>query len=151
MRLIAIGRMKKGPERDLFERYAARLRPRLEMTEISESRGSAQEIRRKDAAALLSACPPNALVVALDEGGATPDSLGFSGMVERWLESGRPLCFVIGGAEGLDASLIERADATLSLGKLTWPHMLVRGLLAEQIYRARAISANHPYHRAARP
>lgn len=57
MRLIAIGRMKKGPERDLFERYAARLRPRLEMTEISESRGSAQEIRRKDAAALLSACP----------------------------------------------------------------------------------------------
>lgn len=68
VRLIAIGRMKAGPERDLLDRYAARLRPRLDVTEIAETRGSALEIRRRDAASLLGACPDNALVVALDEG-----------------------------------------------------------------------------------
>ncbi|GBR38675.1 hypothetical protein AA101099_1284 [Neoasaia chiangmaiensis NBRC 101099] len=151
MRLIAIGRMKAGPERDLLDRYAARLRPRLDVTEIAETRGSALEIRRRDAASLLGACPDNALVVALDEGGATPDSLEFAGMMVRWRETGRPLCFLIGGAEGLESSVIDRADATLSFGRMTWPHMLVRGLLAEQLYRAQAINTGHPYHRAARP
>jgi 23S rRNA (pseudouridine1915-N3)-methyltransferase len=87
----------------------------------------------------------------LDLAGATPDSEGFSRDLERWLGLSRPLCFLIGGPEGLDASVITRADAVLSLGRLTWPHRLVRVLLAEQIFRARAIVTNHPYHRAGRP
>ncbi|MGI4802366.1 MAG: 23S rRNA (pseudouridine(1915)-N(3))-methyltransferase RlmH, partial [Janthinobacterium lividum] len=63
----------------------------------------------------------------------------------------RLLCFLVGGAEGLDATVMARADSSLSLGALTWPHMLVRGLLAEQLYRAQAIRTGHPYHRAGRP
>jgi len=151
MRLIAIGKLKAGPERVLFERYAGRLRPRLELTELSEAKGAVAEVRRRESAALLGACPANAFVVAMDEGGKMPGSVAFAGLLERWLESGRPVCFLIGGAEGVEASVTERADALLSLGPMTWPHMMVRGMLAEQIYRGRMISAGHPYHRDARP
>ncbi|MBS1095699.1 23S rRNA (pseudouridine(1915)-N(3))-methyltransferase RlmH [Gluconobacter wancherniae] len=151
MRLVAIGRLKSGPERDLFERYAARLRPALEVTELPPSKGSVLEQKRRDAAALLGACPDNAIVVALDEGGKAPSSLKFAAMMERWQDSGRPIYFLIGGAEGLDSSVIERADAVLSLGALTWPHMLVRTMIAEQIFRAQAINTGHPYHRDTRP
>ncbi|MBS1089617.1 23S rRNA (pseudouridine(1915)-N(3))-methyltransferase RlmH [Gluconobacter wancherniae] len=151
MRLVAIGRLKSGPERDLFERYAARLRPALEVTELPPSKGSVLEQKRRDAAALLGACPDNAIVVALDEGGKAQSSLKFAAMMERWQDSGRPIYFLIGGAEGLDSSVIERADAVLSLGALTWPHMLVRTMIAEQIFRAQAINTGHPYHRDTRP
>jgi 23S rRNA (pseudouridine1915-N3)-methyltransferase len=72
-------------------------------------------------------------------------------MLTRWSETGKRLSFVIGGAEGLDAAVIARADAKISLGRLTWPHMLVRPMLAEQIYRAQMINTGHPYHRAGRP
>jgi 23S rRNA (pseudouridine1915-N3)-methyltransferase len=71
--------------------------------------------------------------------------------MQGWMADGRTPCFVIGGAEGLDASVLRRADATLSFGALTWPHMLVRIMLVEQIYRAQAILAGHPYHRSGRP
>ncbi len=151
MRLIAVGRCKNGPERDLLERYVQRLVPRLELVEVPEARGAPVEVKRREAQALLGCLPGNALAVALDEGGERPDSTAFSARLEGWLGSGRPLCFLVGGAEGLHASVLARADASLSLGAMTWPHMLVRGLLAEQLYRARAISAGHPYHRAGRP
>ena len=100
---------------------------------------------------MLAALPRNAFAVAVDQDGASPDSVALSSMLERWLGLGQPVCFLIGGAEGLDAAVIGRADAKLSLGRLTWPHMLVRVMLAEQIYRARAISGGHPYHRSGRP
>jgi 23S rRNA (pseudouridine1915-N3)-methyltransferase len=90
-------------------------------------------------------------VVALDHGGQTPDSGGLAILLAKWNEAGKKLCFVIGGAEGLDASVIARADAQLSLGPLTWPHLLVRPMLAEQIYRAQMINIGHPYHRSGRP
>jgi len=151
MRLLAIGKAKQGPEQELFLRYAKRLRPALELIELAEARGSSAEIKRREAQALLAALPANAFLVALDEGGVCPGSLEFAALLEDWLGRSRPLCFVIGGAEGLDLALIQRADRTLSLGKPTWPHMLVRVLLAEQLYRARSIAAGHPYHRSGRP
>ncbi len=151
MRLIAVGRLRAGPEADLFTHYNARLRPKLTVTEVAEGRGAPAEIKRREAEALLAALPPNAFVVALDLAGQAPDSEAFSTLLERWLGLSRPLCFVIGGAEGLDAPVLARADAALSLGRLTWPHMLVRVLLAEQLFRARAIASGHPYHRAGRP
>jgi 23S rRNA (pseudouridine1915-N3)-methyltransferase len=135
----------------LLARYAERIRPRLTVTEVPDGRGSAVEIKRREAEALLVALPATAFVVALDLDGAAPGSESLAKMLDRWLEAGRPVCFLIGGAEGLEASVLARADATLSLGPLTWPHMLARVMLAEQIYRARAISAGHPYHRAGRP
>ncbi len=149
--LIAVGRLRAGPESELFARYAARLRPALTLTEIAEARGSAAEIRRREAAALLSALPPRAFAIALDLGGQAPDSAGFAVLLDRWLGVGRPVCFLIGGAEGLEGTVLERADFALSLGKLTWPHMLARVLLAEQLYRAQTINTGHPYHRAIRP
>ena len=151
MRVIAIGRLRDGPEADLFNRYAERLRPRLDLTEIPEGRGAPAEVKRREGVALLAALPAGALVVALDLGGTEPDSATFARHLDRWLEQGRPVCFLIGGAEGLDTPVIARADHTLSLGRMTWPHFLARAMLAEQLYRARSISQGHPYHRSGRP
>jgi 23S rRNA (pseudouridine1915-N3)-methyltransferase len=151
MRVIAVGRQREGPEAALFARYQARLRPALLVTEIAEARGSPGEVKRREAAALLAALPDAAFAVALDNGGETPDSARLAALLERWLGLGRPLCFLIGGAEGLDAAVIARADYVLSLGPMTWPHLLVRPMLAEQLYRARSIAAGHPYHRTGRP
>ncbi len=150
-RLIAVGRQREGPEATLFARYQARLRPPLAVTEIAEARGTPAEIKRREAAALLAALPDAAFAVALDSGGEALDSARLAALLERWLSSGRPLCFLIGGAEGLDAAAITHADYVLSLGALTWPHLLVRAMLAEQLYRARSIATGHPYHRAGRP
>lgn len=150
-RLLAVGRMKPGPEAALFAIYNARLRPPLAVTEIPEARGAPAEIRRREGVALLAALPESALLVAMDLGGAAPSSEEFAALLTRWEESGRPLAFAIGGAEGLDPAVLARAAHRLSLGPMTWPHFLVRGLLAEQLYRAQAIRAGHPYHRAWRP
>lgn len=149
--LLAIGRLKPGPERELWEHYAARLRPPPAVTEIPEARGSAAEIRRREGAAILAALPGTALAVAMDLGGEAPTSEGFAALLDRWTATGKPLAFVIGGAEGLDPAVLSRAAHRLSLGPMTWPHFLVRGMLAEQLYRAQAIRTNHPYHRAWRP
>ncbi|MGE4048632.1 MAG: 23S rRNA (pseudouridine(1915)-N(3))-methyltransferase RlmH [Acetobacteraceae bacterium] len=151
MRVIAVGRLRDGPEAVLFARYAERIRPKLTLTEVAEARGAPAEVKRREAAALLGALPDGAFAVALDLGGTAPDSQGFAALVERWLTSSRPVCFLIGGAEGLDASVLQRAEFVLSLGAMTWPHFLARAMLAEQLYRARSIAAGHPYHRAGRP
>jgi len=147
LRLIAIGRLRDGPEGELFARYNARLRPRLAVTELPEARGATSEIRRREGEALLAAAPSGAFVVALDRSGDAPDSKALARLLERWLSAGRDIAFLIGGAEGLDASVLSRADYVLSLGLLTWPHFLVRAMLVEQLYRARSIAAGHPYHR----
>lgn len=131
-------------------RYAGRVRPALAVVEVADGHGSPVEIRRREAAALLAALPAQAFAVALDQDGEAADTAAFASRLTRWMESGRPVCFLIGGAEGLDRAVLERADARLSLGRLTWPHMLARVMLAEQIYRARSLAAGHPYHRAGR-
>ncbi|HEX4172200.1 MAG TPA: 23S rRNA (pseudouridine(1915)-N(3))-methyltransferase RlmH [Acetobacteraceae bacterium] len=151
LRLIAVGRLRDGPEAELFARYNARLRPPFVLTEIAEARGTPAEIRQREAAALLAAVPKQAFVVALDSGGSAPDSEELAHLLERWLATGPTVCFVVGGAEGLGPAVLARADYVLSLGRMTWPHFLVRPMLAEQVYRARSIAAGHPYHRAGRP
>ncbi len=151
MQLIAVGRLRDGPEAELFARFNARLRPAMSLTEIPEGRGAPAEVKRREGAALLAALPDNAFVVALDQGGEMPDSLRFATLLERWLGSSRRVCFLIGGAEGLDGPVVARADAVLSLSPMTWPHFLVRAMLAEQVFRARSIASGHPYHRAGRP
>ena len=151
MRLVAIGRLRPGPEQTLFDRYNARLRPRLEVVEATEGSGAPAEAKRREAASLLAGLPPGALAVALDLGAVAPGSEGLARLLERWLGLARPVCFVIGGADGLDASVLARADHLLSLGPMTWPHLLVRVMLAEQLYRAQSILSGHPYHRSGRP
>ena len=149
--LRAVGKIGRGAEAELFARYNDRLRPKLTVVEIPEARGSPAEIKRREAAALLSGVAPDAFVVALDLGGKAPDSETFAALLTGWIDFGKNIMFLIGGAEGLDASVIARANHVLSLGSFTWPHLLVRVLLAEQLFRARAIAAGHPYHRAGRP
>ncbi len=151
LHIIAVGRLKAGPEADLFERYNSRLRPRLTVTELKEERGSAAVIKRDEAAAMLRALTPEAFAVALDLGGQALDSQTFAAHLASWQGLGRPVCFLIGGAEGLDAPVIARANHVLSFGTMTWPHFLVRAMLAEQLYRAQAIASGHPYHRSGRP
>lgn len=151
VRILAIGRLRPGPEADLFATHAARLRPPPLVTELPEGRGSPAEIRRREAASLLGALPEGALAVALDLGGQAWSTEAFAAALTRWQEAGRAPCFLIGGAEGLDPAILARADLRLSLGPMTWPHLLVRGLLAEQLFRAQAIRSGHPYHRAWRP
>jgi len=150
-RLLAVGRLRPGPEAALFAQHNARLRPPLAVTEIPEARGTAAERRLREGQALLAALPEAALLVALDLGGAAPTSEALAALTERWDAAGRTLCFAIGGAEGLDGAVLARAGHLLSLGPLTWPHALVRGLLAEQLFRAQSIRAGYPYHRAWRP
>ena len=151
MRLIAVGKQRAGPEAELFARYSARLRPALTLIEVADGRGAAAEIKRREGEGLLAALPAGGLAVALDLGAPCPGSEGLARLLERWLGLSRPVCFLIGGAEGLDGPVLARADHALSLGAMTWPHMLVRPMLAEQLYRAQAILAGHPYHRAGRP
>jgi 23S rRNA (pseudouridine1915-N3)-methyltransferase len=123
------------------------------VTEIAEAASAASpaEARRREGAALLEALPEGALLIALDLGGAAPSSEDFAALWTRWAESGRTPCFAVGGAEGLDPAVLAAAEHRLSLGPLTWPHLLVRALLAEQLFRAQSIRAGHPYHRAWRP
>jgi 23S rRNA (pseudouridine1915-N3)-methyltransferase len=118
------------------------------VAEISPGRGSPAEIRRREAAGLLAAVPDGAWLAALDQDGQALGSADFSRLLEA---ARRPACFAIGGAEGLDPTVLARADAVLSFGPQTWPHLLVRVMLAEQLFRAQSIASGHPYHRAGRP
>jgi 23S rRNA (pseudouridine1915-N3)-methyltransferase len=151
VRLIAVGRLRAGPEAELFERYNTRLRPRLSVTEVPDGHGAPAEIKRREAEAVLAALPADACAVALDLGAPALSSEQFAQKLETWLAGGQPVTFLIGGAEGFAKPVLDRANHVFSLGPLTWPHMLVRVMLAEQIFRARAIASGHPYHRAGRP
>ena len=122
----------------------------LVLKEIEERRPLAPaELMRREAELLRAAIPAAARLIALDMGGKSLPSEKFAALLGRWRDDGtRDLAFVIGGAEGLDGTLRAAADLTLSLGAMTWPHMLVRVMLAEQLYRAQTILTGHPYHRA---
>jgi len=153
MTLIAVGRAKPGPVRDLYDHYAGRLGHGLlgglTLREVEERRPlSPEELRRREAELLLGALPEGARLMALDERGQTLTSADFAALLGRWRDDGvQDLAFAIGGAGGLDASVRQAAALTLSLGAMTWPHLLSRALLAEQLYRAQSILAGHPYHR----
>jgi len=151
--ICAVGRLRQAPERSLYEDYLAR----FDKTGRNLSLGPAKLIEVEDkkgvgiteeAKLLQRAIPPGALICALDERGDVFDSPKFARKIENWRDQGRQdVAFVIGGADGIDRTLRDQADAMLSFGKMVWPHMLVRVMLAEQLYRAATILAGTPYHR----
>ncbi len=147
--LIAVGRAKRGPELDLFTHYAGRLRPSLELVEVEErKRLCGAELMAREADLISAKIPAGAWIVALDERGKAMKSRDFANFLQDRMDTGvRDLAFIIGGTDGLDPALRARADTVLCFGPQTWPHMLVRGMLAEQLYRAQSILAGHPYHR----
>lgn len=147
--LLAVGRMKAGAAQDLYQLYAARLRWPIAVKEVEERRSLPSEaLKEQEGALLLAALPRGARAIALDEGGRQMGSREFATLLGRWQDDGtQELAFLIGGADGLSKQAQDTADVILSLGRVTWPHMLVRGLLAEQLFRAESILAGHPYHR----
>jgi 23S rRNA (pseudouridine1915-N3)-methyltransferase len=155
--ILSVGRLKSGPERELVERYGKRIEgigrnlgmAGLDLVELPESRARRDDDRRaEEAAALLDRVGPSAVVV-FDERGKSPTSEAFAERVRAWRDEGRAgLTCVIGGPDGLDPLVRQRADWVISFGSLTMPHQIVRALVAEQLYRVLTILAGHPYHRA---
>ncbi len=147
--IAAVGRARAGPARHLFEHYVGRINWPITLREVEERRPLPPDrLRAREAELLLAGLPDGARIVALDERGKALSSPGFAERLGRWRDDGvSDLGFVIGGAEGLDDGLRRRADLVLGLGRMTWPHLLVRVLIAEQLYSAQQILAGHPYHR----
>lgn len=147
--LLAVGKARPGPHRDLYNDYASRLRWPFKLIEVEEKRKLAPaQLKAREAELLLAQLPKGALLCALDAAGKAETSPGFASLIGQWQDSGvADVAFAIGGADGHGAALLARADRKLSLGALTWPHMLVRSMLTEQLYRAQQILAGHPYHR----
>jgi 23S rRNA (pseudouridine1915-N3)-methyltransferase len=153
LHICAVGRLRAGPEKVLVDDYLTRcgrtgravgLGPAT-VTEIDDRKGGG---KAAEAEALLRALPAGAVLCALDERGETMPSPDFAARLARWRDDGvQDAAFVIGGADGLDAAVLDRAALTLSFGRMVWPHMLARVMLAEQLYRAAGILAGTPYHR----
>jgi 23S rRNA (pseudouridine1915-N3)-methyltransferase len=156
--VAAVGRLKSGPEAELVADYAARVRaigraigvPEFKIIEVEAPKGLDGHARKKrESALLLAAAPASAKHAILDERGSQLSSEAFAKLIGDWRDRGAPeAVFMIGGADGLDESARESAEAIIAFGKATWPHMLVRAMLCEQIYRAMTILSRHPYHRA---
>ena len=150
--LCAVGRLRSGPERDLVDDYLTRFErtgkplgvPSVQLIEVEERKGGGMEA---EADLLARAIPAGAVVAVLDERGRTLSSPEFADQLGRWRDGGRDVALLIGGADGLAPRLRDRADLALSFGRMVWPHMLVRVMLAEQLYRAATILAGSPYHR----
>lgn len=155
--IAAIGRLRGGPELDLINDYSARIRAAgralgvtgFEIRELEAPKGLSGARRRERESALLDrSAGPSARRVVLDERGENIASEALAGKIARWRDDGAgEIVFMIGGAEGHDTSLAAKADLVVAFGKATFPHMLVRAMLVEQIYRAMTILAGHPYHR----
>jgi 23S rRNA (pseudouridine1915-N3)-methyltransferase len=147
--LIAVGRAKARPERDLFDHFKRRITMPFELREVEEKKHfSGLELKLREANLLNAAVPEGAVRIALDEKGKDLTSREFTNKISQWRdESIRDAAFIIGGVDGLDARFLKKCDLIMCFGKQTWPHMLVRSLVAEQLYRAQCILAGHPYHR----
>ena len=152
--IVAVGRLRPGPEMSLVNDYVHRAertgRPlgvsSVSVAEVDDRKGSG---KAAEAALIRKALPKGARLVCLDERGKVIGSPDFADRIAGWRDTGtQDIAFVIGGADGIDPALVAEADFTLSLGKMVWPHMLVRVMLSEQIYRACSILAGAPYHRA---
>jgi 23S rRNA (pseudouridine1915-N3)-methyltransferase len=136
LHIVARGRVGRGPEAELVARYEKRIIWPFATTELPESGGRVADLLTP------------AKVVALDESGEALSSTAFAKLLEGWRDSGiREARFLIGAADGLTTAERASADKVLSFGAATWPHLMVRAMLAEQLYRVTTIIAGHPYHR----
>ena len=153
LRIIASGRLKSGPERELIQRYTDRIRasgPQIALGPLTETEIDPKPFKSRSAesTALAAQIPDGSAVCLMDERGKALSSRDLSDALARWRDDGiRDACFVIGGADGLDRAAFGNPDLTMSFGKAVWPHMLVRAMLAEQLYRAVSILSGSPYHR----
>jgi 23S rRNA (pseudouridine1915-N3)-methyltransferase len=155
--VVAVGRLKQGPERELAERFRKRAADAgrgvglnsFDIVEIKESRaGDAARRMLEESIAIANVIPERAVTVIMDERGESLSSGAFAGRLQGWRAQDKPaVVFIIGAADGLAPSLREKASLAIAFGAATWPHQLVRIMLLEQLYRAVTILAGHPYHR----
>lgn len=146
--IAAIGRAKSGPHLALQRLYHERLTWPLDIKEVEERRKlPAVERKIREGELLLACLPDRAFVVALDERGRNLGSAEFAAQLAKWQQMAPTIAFLIGGADGHGDAVRGRADYCLALGVMTWPHLMVRAMLCEQLYRAQQIIAGHPYHR----
>jgi 23S rRNA (pseudouridine1915-N3)-methyltransferase len=141
--------MRQGPEKTLYDAYAARIRDPITLSEVDvRQKLDPDRLAAKEAELLLAAAARAEIIIALDERGDNPSSRDFAARLAAWRDDGvTEAAFLIGGANGLSEMVRKRVRYRLSFGAMTWPHLMVRGLLAEQLYRAQQIHAGHPYHR----
>lgn len=154
VQICAVGKLRAGPEKDLIDDYLKRfdrtgralgLGP-VQIVEVEDKKNGGMSA---EATLLRRVIPDGAVICILDERGKVETSPDFANRLGAWRDQGRgDLALVIGGADGLDNALRRDADHALSFGKMVWPHMLVRVMVAEQLYRAASILAGGPYHRA---
>jgi 23S rRNA (pseudouridine1915-N3)-methyltransferase len=136
LHIVARGKIGRSPESELVERYSKRIAWPIKLTELPDSGRAAPPL------------PPNCVSILLDERGKALSSMELARLLEQWRDGGkREARFLIGGADGHSEAERAEADLLLSFGPATWPHLLVRAMLAEQLFRATSILANHPYHR----
>ena len=136
LHIIARGKIGRGPEADLVDRYLKRIAWPTRITELPDAGGRQP------------ALPPDSVTIMLDEKGEQLSSMALAGKLEQWRDGGRREArFMIGGADGFGEADRKAADLLIAFGKATWPHLLARAMLAEQLWRATSILANHPYHR----
>ncbi len=147
--IAAIGKLKSGPEQSLYNEYIARLKWKVSVKEFDMRKSLKGDVgKTQEAEFLLHAVADTDHLIALDERGKDMTSAAFAAHLGKCRDNGvGAIGIVIGGADGLDESVRKKAHLVLSFGKLTWPHLLVRPLLAEQLYRAYSILNHHPYHR----
>jgi 23S rRNA (pseudouridine1915-N3)-methyltransferase len=136
LHIVARGRIGRSPEAELVDRYLKRVSWPTRVTELPDAGGKVPPVE------------PQSRIVMLDETGETPGSVAFADRLGKWRDDGvREVRFLIGAADGFSEQDRKDADYLLSFGRLTWPHMMARAMLAEQLWRATSILANHPYHR----
>ena len=160
MRIVVatVGRLKQGPERELAERYRKRAADAgrgtglqaVDIIEIRESRADNAERRMlEESIAIANVVPDGAVMVILDERGDSMTSASFAGRLQGWRTEDKPaVVFIVGGPDGVAATLRQKSGLRLAFGAATWPHQLARIMLLEQLYRAVTIMSGHPYHRA---
>ena len=147
--VIAVGKLRARPETILVDHFSKRITWPFEILEVEEKKKlSAETLKKSEANLLLKRCPSGSEIIALDQRGENISSKQFATKLNNWQNNGsKQVCILIGGANGLDEIVRQRAGLLISFGRLTWPHTLVRAMLTEQIYRAKKIIDGHPYHR----
>lgn len=147
--LVVVGHLKEGPELDLIDKYKKRFQWKLTIKEVSVKKNiKGEELKAAEADLIKAALLPNTPLLVLDERGKNLTSPQLATEIQKLQVQGRSdLNICIGGAEGLDQRIRDKATLVLSFGRLTWPHMLVRAMIVEQLYRAQQILAGHPYHK----
>ncbi len=149
--IISIGKFENSPHKQVFETYIKRLKWKVELKELDLKNSqnlSVPKIKEGEGALILKALKPSSKLIVLDEDGKQFSSVAFAKMISDFAVAGDSnLSFVIGGSDGLSEEVLQKSNLKISFGKMTFPHLMVRAILAEQLYRAQSIIAGHPYHR----